>query len=121
MKIAIKSGIKKTVTLYKTIKPSAITLRLNDKVNPRTVQKIARHRDIKTTLIYDHSTDKDALEYLRNQENNFTVYNKLPTKGKAQILLDKLFNGEIDNQTFNAGIELLRHSKRQDGGLNGYA
>jgi len=74
MKIALLSGINKQVTPYKIVKPSAITLRLNDNVNPRTVQRIARHKNIKTTLIYDHSTDKDALEYLRNQEE--IVYNK---------------------------------------------
>lgn len=121
MKIALQSGINKIVTPYKTVKPSAITLRLNDQVNPRTVQRIARHRDIKTTLIYDHSSDKDALEYLRNQEDNFTDYNTLPVKAKAQVLLDKLFKGEIDNQTFNAGIELLRYDTKPEGGQTGYA
>lgn len=119
-KIAIKSGINKTVTPYKTIKPSAITLRLNDKVNPRTVQRIARHRDIKTTLIYDHSTDQDALEYLRSQEH-FTDYSKLPVKARAQLLMDKLFKGEIDNATFNAGMELLRPEKSHEGEVKGYA
>ena len=119
-KIAIKSGINKTVTPYKTIKPSAITLRLNDKVNPRTVQRIARHRDIKTTLIYDHSTDKDALEYLRNQEHE-TDYSKLPVKARAQLLMDKLFNGEIDNTTFNAGLELLKPGKKHKEDVIGYA
>ncbi|OLS30436.1 MAG: putative tyrosine recombinase XerC-like protein [Candidatus Heimdallarchaeota archaeon AB_125] len=118
---ALRTGINRTVTPYKTIKPSAITLRLNDKVNPRTVQRIARHRDIKTTLIYDHSDDKDALEYLRTQEHQFNDYSKLPNKAKAQILLEKLFNGEIDNSTFNAGIELLRQDNNHDGVLDGYA
>ena len=118
---ALRAGINRTVTPYKTIKSSAITLRLNDKVNPRTVQRIARHRDIKTTLIYDHSDDKDALDYLRTQEHQFNDYSKLPSKAKAQVLLEKLFNGEIDNSTFNAGIELLRQDNKHDGVLDGYA
>ena len=118
-KIAIKSGIKKNVTPYTTIKPSAITLRLNDKVNPRTVQRIARHKNISTTLIYDHSTDKDALDYLRTQEE--IDYSKLPVKAKAQVLLEKLFNGDIDNSTFSAGLELLRPDKVHKEEVTGYA
>ena len=107
------------MTPYTTIKPSAITLRLNDKVNPRTVQRIARHKNINTTLIYDHSTDKDALDYLRNQEE--IDYSKLPVKAKAQALLEKLFNGDIDNSTFSAGLELLRPDKDHKEEVTGYA
>ena len=120
-KTALRAGMTRTVTPYKTIKPSAITLRLNDKVNPRIVQRIARHKSIKTTLIYDHSDDKDALDYLKHQEYQFNDYNKLPSKAKAQILLEKLFNGEIDNATFNAGIELLRQDNKHEGVPDGYA
>ena len=119
-RIAINSGIKKNVTPYTTIKPSAITLRLNDKVNPRTVQRIARHKNISTTLIYDHSTDQDAIEYLRNQEQTIE-YGKLPVKAKAQTLLEKLFDGEIDNTTFNAGLELLRSNRKHEEEVIGYA
>ena len=118
-RIAIKSGIKKNVTPYTTIKPSAITLRLNDKVNVRTVQRIARHKNINTTLIYDHSTDKDVLDYLRSQEIN--DYSKLPVKAKAQVLLEKLFNGDVDNSTFSAGLELLRPDKNHKEEVTGYA
>ncbi|GAH72482.1 unnamed protein product, partial [marine sediment metagenome] len=120
-KTALRAGITRTVTPYKTIKPSAITLRLNDKVNPRIVQRIARHKDIKTTLIYDHSDDNDALEYLKHQEHQFDDYNKLSSKAKAQVLLEKLFNGELDNATFNAGIELLRQDNKHKGVPDGYA
>lgn len=106
-KIAIKAGIKRHVTPYKTIKPSALTLRFNDNVNPRILQRIARHRDIKTTLLYDHSTDQDALKYLQRQKPDID-YSLLEPKQKAQILMDELFKGEIDKETFNAGIELLK-------------
>ena len=116
-KIALHSGINRTVTPYKTVRPSAITIRLNNMVNPRTVQRLARHRNIKTTLTYDHTTDKDVLKYLETQEQKTTDYAKLPPKAKAQILIDKLFNGEINNTTFNAGIELLQQKeKKQENG-----
>ncbi|GAH72477.1 unnamed protein product, partial [marine sediment metagenome] len=45
----------------------------------------------------------------------------LPSKAKAQVLLEKLFNGEIDNSTFNAGIELLRQDNKHKGAPDGYA
>lgn len=113
-KIALQAGITKRVTPYKTVKPSGITLRLNDMINPRTIQRLARHKDIKTTLGYDHTTDKDVLNYLENQDQQVTDYSKLSPKSKAQVLIDKLFNGEINNATFNAGIELLQHNEKKE-------
>lgn len=106
-RIALRAGIQRKVTPYKTVKPSALTLRFNDKVNPQTLQRLARHRDILSTLIYDHSNDEDALRYLKNQssEKDFT---NLSPKQKAQVLLDRLFKGEIDQHTFDAGLELLK-------------
>ena len=103
-KIALKAGITKTVTPY-IIKPTAITLRFNEKVNPKILQRLARHKNINTTLIYDHSTDKDVLEYLKSQDVNYKL---LTNKDRAKILIDKLFRGEIDDVTFKAGLELLK-------------
>lgn len=118
--IAIRTGINKNVTPYKTIKPSALTLRFNDHVNPRTLQRLARHKDIKTTLIYDHSTDKDALEYLEKQVHDID-YTLLSTKEQAQVLMDKFFKGEIDKVTFDTMLELLRPEHQAGGEITGYS
>ena len=48
-------------------------------------------------------------------------YSNLPVKAKAQTLLEKLFNGEIDNTTFNAGLELLRSDRKHEEEVIGYA
>lgn len=116
-KIALKAGIKKTVTPY-IIKPTAITLRFNEKVNPKILQRLARHKNINTTLLYDHSTDNDVIEYLKNQDID---YKPLTPKDRATVLIDKLFKGEIDEITFKAGLELLKPEKdKKMTGISGY-
>ena len=116
-KIALKAGITKTVTPY-IIKPTAITIRFNDKVNPKILQRLARHKNINTTLIYDHSTDNDVLEYLKSQDVD---YKQLNNKDRAKMLIDRLFKGEIDDVTFKAGLELLKpENEKKDTEFNGY-
>ncbi len=89
-------------------------------MNPRTLQRLARHKDIKTTLIYDHSTDKDALEYLEKQVHDID-YTLLSTKEQAQVLMDKFFKGEIDKVTFDTMLELLRPEHQTRGEITGYS
>ncbi|TFG10311.1 MAG: hypothetical protein EU535_08365 [Promethearchaeota archaeon] len=120
-KIAVKAGIKKKVTPY-ILKSTAITLRLNDKANPRTIQRLACHKNINTTLKYDQSTDQDALEYLRRQDNREIDFNILTPEDQAKKLLDMMLKGEIDKQTFKAGIELIKPetSKNENRCMDGY-
>jgi len=119
-KVSIKAGIAKHVTPYKTIKPSALTLRFNDHVNPRTLQRLARHRNIQTTLIYDHTTDKDVLEYLTKQVPDID-HTLLSAKEQAQLLMAKFFKGEIDKVTFDAMLELLKPEHQSGGEIVGYS
>jgi hypothetical protein len=105
------------VTPY-IVKPTAITLRFNEKVNPKILQRLARHKNINTTLLYDHSTDNDVIEYLKNQDID---YKPLTNKDRAKVLIDKLFKGEIDDDTFKAGLELLKpENEKKDNEINGY-
>jgi len=60
--IAKKAGITKYVAPY-IIKPSSITLDFNKQVNPKIIQRKARHRKIETTLRYDHVSDDMVREY----------------------------------------------------------
>lgn len=66
VKIAQKAGITKYVAPY-IIKPSSITLDFNKNVNPKIIQRKARHRKIETTLRYDHVSDDMVREYFANQ------------------------------------------------------
>jgi site-specific recombinase XerD len=60
--IAQKPGITKYVASY-IIKPSSITLDFNKQVNPKIIQRKARHRKIETTLRYDHVSDDMVRDY----------------------------------------------------------
>jgi len=60
--IAQKAGITKYVAPY-IIKPSSITCDFNKHVNPKIIQRKARHSKIETTLQYDHVTDEMVREY----------------------------------------------------------
>jgi integrase len=72
-KIAQKAGITKYVAPY-IIKPSSITLDFNKQVNPKIIQRKARHRKIETTLRYDHVSDDMVRKYFEKM-NLPTKYN----------------------------------------------
>ena len=74
--IAQKAGITKYVAPY-IIKPSSITLDFNKQVNPKIIQRKARHRKIETTLRYDHVSDDMVREYFEkmNLPTKYTVDN----------------------------------------------
>jgi site-specific recombinase XerD len=63
-KIAKEAGIKKYCAPY-IVKPSAITNDFNNHVNPKIIQRKARHRKIETTLRYDHVSDELVREYFQ--------------------------------------------------------
>lgn len=65
--IAKKAGITKDVSPY-IIKPSSITLDFNKQVNPKIIQRKARHRKIETTLRYDHVSDDMVRDFFKNLE-----------------------------------------------------
>ncbi|MBE3094242.1 MAG: tyrosine-type recombinase/integrase, partial [Actinobacteria bacterium] len=67
--IAQKAGITKYVAPY-IIKPSSITCDFNKHINPKIIQRKARHSKIETTLQYDHVSDEMVREYFTNFANN---------------------------------------------------
>jgi integrase len=67
--IAQKAGITKYVAPY-IIKPSSITCDFNKQVNPKIIQRKARHRKVETTLQYDHVSDEMVREYFTNLTYN---------------------------------------------------
>lgn len=60
-----QAGITKYVAPY-IIKPSSITLDFNKQVNPKIIQRKARHHKIETTLRYDHVSDDTVREYFES-------------------------------------------------------
>ena len=109
--IAVKAGIRRSVYPY-LIKPSAITDGFNRQVNPRILQRQARHKNIETTLRYDHTDDKMTLEYFNRVQRNIDL-DSLQPEDKARIWLDKLLTDEIDLKTFKTGIDVLLPKKHR--------
>jgi len=61
------------------LRASVITEEFNSYINPKTIQRKARHRSFKTTMKYNHTGDKELLEYL----NTGTIFNnKEPISGQ---------------------------------------
>ena len=110
-KIAIKANINRKVTPY-IIKPSSITRKFEERVNPRVIQRMARHRNIKTTLIYDLTDENSVREYFQ-QQNNIDIGN-LSNKDKARLWLDKFLSGEIDVESFKKGIDFLQQTPKRE-------
>ena len=110
-KIAINANIKRKVTPY-VIKPSSITRKFEERVNPRVIQRMARHRNIKTTLIYDLTDENSVREYFQQQHT--IDINNLSTKDKARLWLDKLLCGEIDITSFKQGMEFLQQIQKKE-------
>jgi len=110
-KIAIKANIKRKVTPY-VIKPSSITRKFEERVNPKVIQRMARHRNIKTTLIYDLTDENSVREYFQ-QQSNINI-GKLSNKDKARLWLDKFLSGEIDSESFKKGIDTLKEIQKKE-------
>jgi len=110
-KIAAKAGFKRSVYPY-LIKPSAITDGFNRKVNPKILQRQARHSRIETTLRYDHTSDEMAKEYFNKAQRHLNT-DSLKPEDKAKVWMDKLLANEIDLKTFKTGIDVLLPKKHR--------
>ena len=117
-KIAARAGFKRSVYPY-LIKPSAITDGFNKKVNPKILQRQARHSRIETTLMYDHTSDEMVKEYFNRAQRHQNL-DSLKPDDKAKVWLDKLLSNEIDLKTFKTGIDVLL-PKKHTGDDIGYA
>jgi len=109
--ISAKAGIKKRVSPY-IIKPSAITSDFNKQINPRIIQRKARHKNIETTLRYDHTDDKMVREHFERQAFGIDT-GMLSDKEKTKLMLDRFLKGEIDIETYKRSLDLL-HNKHQE-------
>jgi len=110
-KIAARAGFKRSVYPY-LIKPSAITDGFNEQINPKILQRQARHSRIETTLRYDHTSDKMVKDYFNRIQRKLNI-DVLEPEDKAKVWLDKLLSNEVDLKTFKTGIDVLLSDKRK--------
>ncbi len=109
--ISARAGIKKHVSPY-VIKPSAITSDFNKQINPRIIQRKTRHKNVETTLRYDHTDDRMVREHFQKQALSSDT-NALSDKEKTKLMLDRFLNGEIDIETYKRSLDLL-HKRHQE-------
>lgn len=114
-KIAVLAGIKKHVTPY-IVKPSAITNDFNKNINPRIIQRKARHKNIETTLRYDHTDDEMVKRHFYQQNPSFGSLSK---EDKTRVMLDRFLKGEIDLENYKQSMDLL-HKKDKNSDVFGY-
>ena len=109
-RLAARAGFTRNIYPY-LIKPSVITNDLNEHVNPKIVQRKARHKRIESTLRYDHTSDEMLVEHFHSQHEPVSVTTESNYEDMARVLLDKLLAGEIDNGTFKKSLDILAPTK----------
>jgi len=126
--IAARAGFKRSVYPY-LVKPSAITDKFNDGVPPGIIMVQSRHKNIETTLRYDHTGLKMAREFFNKAQRKNIDSNKsldlsnIKSDDKARLWLEKYLAREIDVNTFIDGLDVLlpdRKKPKEEGDDRGY-
>lgn len=111
-KIAANAKIPHPVSSY-MIKRSTLTQGFNHHTNPDILRRQARHKDIETTLRYNHTTDEMVKQHFN------TIQNIDPQQLKPRDRLQRYFElyekGEIDKRTLKAAIDTLSPEHRGKG------
>ncbi len=103
-RIAVEAGITKRVYPH-MLRASCITHLLNKGVNPGTVQHHARHRNFKTTMIYNRPTQQ---QMRKDIERVFVAKKDLTKKDRVNAVIDKYLRGEISNNEMSRILEAIR-------------
>lgn len=99
------------------LRASVITAEFSNHVNPRVIMMTARHRNLETTLIYNHADENDALEYITSG----TIFNNtrlLPSTSKDRKhkpygiynFTPDLVNGEDDNNNVSFSFSFFNQT-----------
>jgi len=84
------------------IRASIITEEYNSYVNPKIIQRKARHRNQKTTLKYNHISDKQLKEYI--QFGTIFMPNQINKGSYIKTLPQDINEGEDGNWNFSFSI-----------------
>jgi site-specific recombinase XerD len=116
-KLAVRAKIDRNVYPY-LIKPSVITNYFNENVNPKTIQRMARHKYIETTLRYDHTDDmtvKDFFDRNHDKSQSVLILNNEKTElQETAKMLQRLVNGEINLDELTKELGSLKHKEHKD-------
>jgi integrase len=114
-RLAVRAKIKRNVYPY-LIKPSVITNYFNENVNPKTIQRMARHKYIETTLRYDHTDDMTVKEFLDRKYNGLKTIENADNDGFKETaeVLQRLIDGDIDVKELARKIQSMKHKEHID-------
>jgi len=110
-RIAARAGFTRSIYPY-LVKPSSITNDLNNHVNPKIVQRKARHRRLESTLRYDHTNDEMVREHF-NETCNVNNIDSLKPEDKIRVMFDRYIAGDVDKETLKSGIDIYDPEKRR--------
>lgn len=93
------------------LRASVITEEFNNYVNPKVIQRKARHKRLKTTERYNHVDDDMVRDYVNNGLifNEGTLYNKNRKKdyikhSLSEAVLPKDLNKDLENDSYSFSI-----------------
>lgn len=101
---AVEGGINRRVYPH-LLRASCITHLLNNRVNPYTVQVHARHRDFKTTMIYNRPTQQ---QMKMDIENTLVKKPNLTEEDRQRAIIDKFIRGELTPDQLTSVLEHFR-------------
>ena len=87
------------------LRASSITHLLNKGINPLTVQQHARHKNFKTSMIYNTPTQQQMKHDI---ERAFVPKTDLNNKDKVKLIVDKYLSGELTTHEMNQLLEVIR-------------
>ncbi len=101
------------------IKPSSITCDFENRVNPKTIKRKARHKRIETTLRYDHTDDNMVRQRFEERDLNI---DHMSLQDKQRLLFNRYLSGEIDLDMLKNGLDTFNNqSHRKNNEDVGYA
>jgi len=116
-KLAVEAGI--TTRMYPhRFRTTCITHLFNNHINPITIQKHARHADIRQTLEYDRPTQQ---EMKGDIERVFVKKENLNDDERVKATVDKYTKGDITKDELLTILDALRPKQlKYEGELRGY-
>jgi len=114
---AVEAGIKSRVYPH-LLRASCITHLLNEGANPYTVQVHARHRDFKTTMIYNRPTQQ---QMKLDIERILVRKPEINDEDRQKVVIDKYLRGELTQNQFVSVLDSLQPKQlKQETEFTGY-
>lgn len=115
---AVEAGITTRIHPHR-FRTTCITELLNNKVNPLTAQKHARHATLKQTMDYDRPTQQDMKLQI---ERTFVKKDLLGNEDRIKASVDKYLKGEITEDTLKTLLDVVKPKQlKPEGEFSGYA